>query len=183
MPAKKIVSDVYTIRAPEVIIDGNLIVGGSQTSQTVQNTSIQDKTIVLNDGEIGPGITGADKFSGIEIDRGSSSSVGIRFNENPAGDNSVPPSWQATEDGTTWRYLLQGTSGSTGLNAVVDDTAPELGGNLNITGYTIYNTSANVVFYASSVGGGGTGIYVDNSQGTEQELVSKRKAIVYSLIF
>ena len=183
MPAKKIVSDIYTIRAPEVIIDGNLIVGGSQTALTVQNTSIQDKTIVLNQGETGPGITGADKFAGIQIDRGASNDVGLRFNENPAGDGSVPPSWQATEDGVTWKYLLQGSPGSTGLSAVSDDTAPALGGNLNITGYTIYDTSANVVVYAGTVAGGGSGVFVDNEQGTEQELVTKRKAIVYSLIF
>jgi hypothetical protein len=41
-----------------------------------------------------------------------------------------------------------------------------------------------VKFYSKNeVGGGGTGLYFVNTQGTNDELISKRRAIVYSLIF
>jgi len=183
MPAKKIVSDVYTIRAPQVIIDGNLIVGGTATETSIQNTSIQDKTIVLNDGEIGPGITGAEPYAGIEIDRGSANAVGLRFNEDPAGDGSVAPAWQATENGTTWKYILQGTSGSSGLSAVVEDTEPLLGGNLDVNGFSIGNVASTVSLTIGSPGAAKSGLYVTNNLVDNEELVTKRTAFLYALIF
>jgi len=176
MPAKKIVSDVYTIRAPQVIIDGNLIVGGTATETSIQNTAIQDKTIVLNDGEVGAGITGVDQHSGIEIDRGSEPNVGLRFNE-------AIGAWEATEDGVTWRYLLQGSSGSTGLSAVIDDPQPTLGGNLDINGFSIGNVASAVSLTISEPGTAKSGLYVTNSAVTNEELVTKRTAFLYALIF
>jgi len=176
MPAKKIVSDVYTIRAPQVIIDGNLIVGGTATETSIQNTTIQDKTIVLNDGELGAGITGVDQYSGIEIDRGSEPNVGLRFNE-------VIGAWEATEDGVTWRYLLQGASGSTGLSAVIDDTQPTLGGNLDFNGFSIGNVAAAVSLTIGEPGTAKSGLYVTNNAVANEELVTKRTAFLYSLIF
>jgi len=176
MPAKKIVSDVYTIRAPQVIIDGNLIVGGTATETSIQNTTIQDKTIVLNDGEVGAGITGVDQYSGIEIDRGSEPNVGLRFNE-------VNDAWEATEDGVTWRYLLQGSSGSTGLSAVIDDPQPTLGGNLDINGFSIGNVASAVSLTISEPGTAKSGLYVTNSAVINEELVTKRTAFLYALIF
>lgn len=176
MPAKKIVSDVYVIRAPQVIIDGNLIIGGTTTETSIQNTSIQDKTIVLNDGEVGAGITGVDQFAGIEIDRGSEPNVGVRFNE-------VEGAWEATEDGVLWRYLLQGTSGSTGLSAVIEDTQPMLGGNLDLNGFSIGNTAVTVSLTIGAPGTAKSGLYVTNNAVTNEELVTKRTAFLYALIF
>jgi hypothetical protein len=184
MPTKKIVSDVYTIRAPQVIIDGNLIVGGDATQTSIQNTNIQDKTIVLNDGETGAGITGVDQYSGIEIDRGTQPNVGVRFNEDPEGDGSESPAWQATNDGTNWKYLVLSTEPEgAGLQAVVEDTAPELGGNLNLAGFSLTDSTSNVEIYTGLVGGGGSGVFVNNDEVDNRELITKRKAVVYALIF
>lgn len=184
MPAKKIVSDVYTIRAPQVIIDGNLIVGGTATETSIQNTSIQDKTIVLNDGESGSGITGADQYSGIEIDRGTAPSVGVRFNEDPEGDGSESPAWQATNDGTNWQYLvLSSQPDGAGIQAVVDDTQPSLGGNLDLNGFSIGNVASVVSMTIGEPGTAKSGLYVTNNFVTEEELVTKRTAFLYSLIF
>ena len=45
-------------------------------------------------------------------------------------------------------------------------------------------TSGYVKLYSKDdVGGGGTGLYFVNTEGTNDELISKRRAIVYSLIF
>lgn len=184
MPAKKIVSDVYTIRAPQVIIDGNLIVGGTATETSIQNTSIQDKTIVLNDGETGAGITGVDQYSGIEIDRGTQPNVGVRFNEDPEGDGSQSPAWQATNDGTNWQYLVLSTQpDGAGLQAVVEDTQPMLGGNLDLNGFSIGNAAVTGSMIIGEPGTAKSGLYVTNTAVTNEELVTKRTAFIYSLIF
>lgn len=65
-----------------VIIPGNLTVQGETTSVETNNTVISDRVITLNKGEVGPGVTGADPVSGIEIDRGpSEDKVSLLWNE------------------------------------------------------------------------------------------------------
>lgn len=54
----------------DVIVTGNLTVKGTSTTVQSTNLEIEDNLILLNKGEIGPGIT--EVFSGIQIDRGSS---------------------------------------------------------------------------------------------------------------
>jgi hypothetical protein len=182
MPAKKIVSDIYTIRAPEVVIDGNLIVGGSQTALTVQNTSIQDRTITLNQGENGPGITGGNGTSGIEVDRGNGADIAyLKFRESD-------DAWILDNGDGVVKYILTsaGSSAGTGLTAVVEDTSPTLGGNLEVNGNTITDTVSNVEIIFDTVSGGGSGVFVTNDnfdQANKQELVIKRKAFIYALIF
>ena len=55
----------------DVVIAGNLTVTGTTTNVETTNTTITDNIIVLNNGEIGAGVTAT--TSGIEIDRGSES--------------------------------------------------------------------------------------------------------------
>jgi hypothetical protein len=52
-----------------VEVVGNLVVTGDTTSITSTNLEIVDRILTLNKGEAGPGVT--QRFSGIEIDRGS----------------------------------------------------------------------------------------------------------------
>jgi hypothetical protein len=40
-----------------------------------------------------------------------------------------------------------------------------------------------VTFYANAAGDGGTGIYFKNDTGISDELVSRNKALLYSIIF
>ena len=88
---------------------------------------------------------------------------------------------------------------------VRDDTSPKLGGNLDVLGQSIFSSNTGVVkldsnlsvkettvdpnkisgyntIYAKTAAGGGTGLYVTSDYVTNQELVSKTKAIVYALI-
>lgn len=162
-----------TVQTHTLNIAGNLLVSGDLTSVTSANLAIADNTIILNQGETGAGVTLG--YSGIEIDRGSLTNVGLRWDESESA-------WQATEDGSTWKFLLQSNVGGGGLTALVDDTSPTLGGNLNITNYTIYDTSAETVLYANTVGSGTTGLYVDNNTNQNRELITKTRALVYSLI-
>jgi hypothetical protein len=53
----------------QVLITGNLIIGGDTTVVEAQNLNIQDNIITLNSGEAGPGVSLG--FSGLEIDRGA----------------------------------------------------------------------------------------------------------------
>lgn len=198
MPAYKKISDSYTITAPLVTINGNLVVSGTTASINTTNTDIQDNTIVLNKGEAGPGVTTG--YSGINIDRGTGQFVpGIRWDE-------AASSFKLTNDGVTWKYIATSVGGGSGISAVSEDTAPTLGGNLNVGNYQIYSGSSNVVVfkdnvaiattsvapaaiannvivYSSTVAGGGTGLFVVNTDTTGSELVTKSKAIVYGLIF
>lgn len=191
MATGKIVSTDYNIQTTSafsnvnitthtVKINGNLQVFGNVDSISSNDLTVSDNTIILNNGELGAGITLG--TSGLQIDRGSESDVGLRFNEDPAGDGSHPPAWELTEDGINWNYVLQSNVGGSGLTAVVDDSAPVLGGNLNITGHTIYSTVPNVAIYTNTVATGETGVYVDTAQKTQQELVTKNRSLVYSLI-
>lgn len=45
------------------------------------------------------------------------------------------------------------------------------------------NVANNTVFYANTSGSGGTGLYFVDADNTQDELVSKAKAIVYAIIF
>lgn len=168
-----------TISTRTLYIDGNLQVGGNATSITVTDTDVTDNTITLNKGETGPGVTGMSGNAGIRVDRGPG-----QFYPELHWDESTL-AWMATEDGTIYKYILTGTSPG-GLVYVKDDPAPELGGNLNITGRSLFSTTANVVFYANTVNGmgGDVGVYVNDLDGTnEQELISKRRALTFSILF
>ena len=204
---KRIIGD-YTIDATgNVNIAGNLYVSGTTTTVNSADTDIADRLITLNKGEVGAGVTGV--YSGIEVDRGSSTNVSLRWNESSGF-------WEITNDGTSYS-AIQTTSGSSGfLVSVVDDTTPQLGGDLDVNGQTI--TSAgngdviitadgtgqlklnkvlsvqdqvsapsatagyNKLYSSATQGGGGSGLYYVNTT-TSEELVSRTKALAYSLIF
>jgi len=192
--------------AGDTTVGGNLTITGTTTTISATNTEIKDRVIVLNDGESGAGVTG--RYSGLEIDRGSSDNALIVFDEN---DDTFKVS---TDNGSTFDALLTGVGA--GLTAVVQDTTPQLGGDLDINSFNIVSAQSNediqlvpngtgrvtiasalklndlasapasatgaTLLYADTAAGGGTGVYfVDGS--TSDELVSKSKAIVYGLIF
>ena len=189
----------YTIQTPKtanitlntdwVRINGNLEVLGNTVSITTTDTNILDNTIILNYGETGAGITKGN--AGIAVDRGTQPNVELRYND---GINA----WEATNDGTNYLPL-------TGLSAVVDDTTPELGGNLYTNGFalisdtdfkigfvgnlqivnTVTEPTAEVnsaVLYAQPPQAGQAGLYVVNEASTNEELVTKRRALGFSMI-
>lgn len=180
-----------------VIISGNLTILGNTTAVETTNTTLRDNIIVLNDGEVGAGVTAGN--AGVLVNRGTLSNVSILWNE-------PVKRWQLTNDGTSFSNISITTgSGGTSLSAVADDTAPTLGGNLNTLHYQIWSSSNNVniksniqltnqsvvpttvgtgntIVYASTPSGGACGIYVVNSVVSNEELVTKRRAFGFSLI-
>jgi len=114
-------------------ITGNLTVIGATTTVTTTDTNITDRVLLLNNGESGAGITG--RYSGLEFDRGSSNNALLVFDEN---DDTFKIS---TDGGSTYTSILTGVGA--GLTEVVQDTSPQLGGDLDVSGFNITSASSN----------------------------------------
>lgn len=186
MAAVKRLNTTYTIDTTDVFLTGNLHVAGVYDTTTVTNTNIQDKDIALNVGETLYGVGGnaAPGSSGIIIDRGLQANVALRWNE-------IYDNWEITTDGSAFANIA--TSATVGITAVVQDTTPRLGGNLITNGFNVQLQSlltanpptavgSNVVLYADTVGSAGSGLFVVNDSTASDELVTKSKAIVFSII-
>jgi hypothetical protein len=167
-------TDKINITSSAVTINGNLFVTGNSQTIVSTDSAITDHLIVLNNG-LGtspPNPLGAN----IIVDRGSSANVSLAWNETVR-------QWQITNDGSTYSNIATVAGSGSSLTAIVQDTNPTLGGNLNITGYTIYDTNYTITHYAGTPGGGKSGLYVDNTNGTRLELATKSASIAYSIIF
>jgi hypothetical protein len=186
MAAVKKLNTTYTLDTTDVYLTGNLHVLGLYDTTNVTNTNVEDKDIALNVGEQGWGVGGnaAPGQSSIIIDRGLQANVALRWNE-------IYDNWEITTDGTTYANIA--TSASSGITAVVQDTSPRLGGNLVTNGFNVQFQSlltanpptavgSNVILYADTVGSAGSGLFVVNSGTASDELVTKSKAIVFSII-
>lgn len=125
--------DLVGVGHPEdkaiVTIDGDLVVLGETTTVESTTLTVADNEIVLNDGETGNGITAGD--AGIAIDRGTAPTVRLRYNDSV-------DYWEATDDGSVW-YPLNPSLGST--FELVNDLTPQLGGDLDVNGFTITSAS------------------------------------------
>ena len=190
MAAVKKLNTTYTLDTTDVYISGNLHVTGftnvtiyDTNTISVTNTNVADRTIALNVGETAWGVGGnaAPGQSGIIVDRGLQANVALRWNE-------IYDNWELTTDGTTYGNISTSTAG---LTAVVDDTSPQLGGNLETNGFhiqinnTLITPSAvpnAVLIGAAAPGSAGSGLFVVNSSTAIDELVTKSKAIVFSII-
>jgi len=143
-------SDVVTISSSAVTVTGNLTVSGTQTTVNSQDTDIQDRVIVLNKGEAGAGVTGG--TSGLEVDRGSSTNSRIVYDESN-------DKWSIDNGSGSLTPIASSASGL-GLENVVEDTTPQLGGSLDVNGESIVSASNGNVVIAPD----GTGIlHVDGS--------------------
>ena len=87
-------------------VTGDLTVSGNTTTLNTANLNVEDSFILLNSGETSTPTLN----SGIEIERGTSTNVFIRWNESS-------DKWQFTNDGTN--YTDFGAGGAT-----ISETAP-----------------------------------------------------------
>jgi hypothetical protein len=190
MAAVKRLNTTYTLDTTDVYLTGNLHVLGVYDTTNVTNTNVEDKDIALNVGEQGWGVGGnaAPGQSGIIVDRGLQANVAIRWNE-------IYDTWEltTTDSGNSASFSNIATSSTSGITAVVQDTGPRLGGNLITNGFNVQLQSlltanpptavaSNVILYADTVGSAGSGLFVVNSGTASDELVTKSKAIVFSII-
>jgi len=119
-------------------VTGNFVVSGTTTTISTTNTEITDRVIKLNDGESGSGVTG--RYSGLEFDRGSANNALLVFDEN---DDKFKIS---TDGGSSYSNLL--VTSTSGLTEVVDDTTPQLGGNIDTNEKSIVTVSNRNVIVA-----------------------------------
>ena len=200
---------ITMLEAGGVTIDGDLTVTGNTTSVETTDTNIVDNTILLNSGETGAGV--GEGTAGIEIDRGTdiNGNAGIRYNESTnvwEHNDGDGLGWQlfGTGGGSTTpggadselQYNNGGAFGgapityndTTGDITLVASGAgsvkvdQELSLQVQLTDET--STTGYAKLYAKAAGEGGTGLYLASDTVTPgEELISKSKAIVFSIIF
>ncbi len=85
------VGTTSNVQFNDVTVDGNLTVNGTTTTLNTETLSIEDNIVVLNSNVTASPTTNA----GIEIERGTSANVLIRWNE-------TNDQWEFTNDGTTY---------------------------------------------------------------------------------
>jgi hypothetical protein len=169
---------------------GDVVVTGTQTSVGSVNTLLADNIITLC-----ANITSGEPIlnAGIEVLRGDEPAVGFLWVESIK-------KWQVSEDGLYYGNLLV---------RLQDDASPRLGGDLFTDGFHIRSVSnQNIVLHAGPNSGieiketvgnatpelnstilsartpdlGKTGLYVTNFVSDNEELITKRKSLVYSLV-
>tara|TARA_B100002019_G_C21167769_1_gene546774 strand:- start:296 stop:934 length:639 start_codon:yes stop_codon:yes gene_type:complete len=140
MSQTKRVSGVYTIAASggttvdsELTITGNLTVTGTTNSVETTNSRISDNIVTYNQGETGSGVTAGGGKAGIEIERGSLANALLVFDES---DDTFKVS---TNGGSSFSSLATGA-----MSNVVEDTTPQLGGDLDINGKNIVSATSNM---------------------------------------
>jgi len=127
-----------------VTITGNLNVTGTQTTVNSTDTNIKDRLIVLNDGESGAGVTG--NISGLEVDRGSETNARLVYVEST-------DKWSIDNGTGTVIAIATSASGNGGIENVVEDLTPQLGGDLDVNGQSIVSASnGNIVIAADGSG-------------------------------
>jgi hypothetical protein len=118
-------------------VSGNFIVQGTTTNIETVNTVISDNVIVLNNGEVGAGVTSG--ISGFEVDRGTISNVNFLWDDNidkwTLGNQTLVA---ATFEGNLTGNLLGNVTGNVTGNTNGTHTGSVVG---NVTG----NISGNVV--------------------------------------
>jgi hypothetical protein len=190
MKTVKRVSSDWDIHADTVTVNGNLVVLGTSTQIGSVNTFVVDSIITLASGQ--GGLVNA----GIEIDRGTDPAVGLRYNVSTNY-------WQYTNDGVVWKTFS--------ITKLEEDMAPRLGANLKVQDslsnsfWITHDPDKDITIgpvikvpqvtsdpdpiagfstiYAKAAKAGDTGFYVSNEKVEKAELITKRKAFVYSLIF
>lgn len=153
MSANKRISGDYNIESiggnigitsDTVTITGNLTVTGTQTTVNSTDTAINDRVIILNDGESGAGVTGV--LSGIEVDRGSETNARLIYDESD-------DKWKIDSGSGSLVAIATSVSGNVGLYNVVEDTTPQLGGDLDVNGQSIISASnGNIVIAPNGTG-------------------------------
>lgn len=134
-----------TLQAGNVKVAGNLTVTGDLAYVTSTNLDIADRIITLNKGESGVGVTAT--YSGIEIDRGSSSKAALVFNEtDPTGitgsvgtwmiAGGTDPSYGFTDSNLKLRRILTNASTDSGDLTLIGTGT----GVVKVAGTTDYET-------------------------------------------
>jgi len=159
-----------------VTVDGNLTVSGTQTIINTETLSVDDNIIVLNDNATGSPTENA----GIEIERGSSTNVALRWNE-------TTDKWQITNDGSTYGDIstaAAATSATTTDEGIVElaTTAEALAGTDTTRAITAAGLAARS--FTGTIGdGSATAIVVTHSLGTRDVIIQLYDVSTYDTVY
>ena len=197
MPSFKTVSDDYTLTCNDGIgtftVNANLLVTGNTTFTVPSVTTSAFLTVASNNsGAITDmGILAqktANTFAGLRFDTGSQSWQ-VSANVGPTGVGTyadIVTGNVASVAGanTEIQFNQAGAFGATGSLAFDYANNQLILQGTQLLGFanTPSNVSNSVALYSNTVSTGGTGLYFTSSAASG-ELVSKAKAIVYSIIF
>ena len=193
-------------------VKGDLVVTGETSSVSETNLNISNNTILLNEGESGAGITAGEAAivvdRGSVNDVTSGYGAGLRFNETTdkwqvSVDGST---WSdlgvVAGGGTALENVVEDITPQLGGDLDVNGQsivsagggdiiiAPDTGGDVYIdadlklklrTGDPTAEAGYNILYHKTE-GSGGSGVYFRTTS-TNDELVSKSKAIVFGIIF
>ena len=144
-----------TAVADNLSVSGNLTVSGTTTSINTETLTVDDNIVVLNNN-----VTEAPtENAGIEIERGSSTNVVLRWNE-------TDDAWELTNDGSTYSAIATASSVSTATALTVDNLTDVVITAAADKDFLMYN-GTNWVDQAITLGTATTGNYMsDVSAGT-----------------
>lgn len=151
-----------------LIVSGNLTVQGNTVTLNTETLSVEDNIITLNSG-----VTGSPTLdSGIEVERGTSDNVSIRWNE-------TTDKWEFTNDGTTYSELGSGS----GASLTVSDTAPSTPneGDLwfdSTTAKTYVYFDSSWVEIGGAGGGGGYSPFIPADPGENTATVNNTSVVI-----
>lgn len=177
-----------TVNYAEVIINGNITQSGNVTTVDDFIVVAANNTGTITDmGMLAQ--TGPNTFAGLRFDVATnswqvSSSVYGNGSANATSYSTLSTGGAIGGANTQIQFNNNGTfSANANLkfdyaNSLLTLTGSQAFGNIA----TPSNVSNTIVVYGNAVSGGGTGLYV-TSANAAGELVSKSKAIVYSIIF
>lgn len=189
--------DDVIITTNTVKVIGNLDVAGNLTYINVTELNIRDPFILLNASNTGSYAAN----SGVLVHITSTDFAGIRYNDN-SGQWEVSSNTTASGETGTWTQIATGNTSVGGANTEVQfNDGGAFGGDPSFTfdkitsrvaidgtlalvdqGTVPSPVAATSLLYSNVPSGGGSGVYFVYGS-TADELVSKTKAIVYSIIF
>lgn len=192
-------SDNVTVDTHTFEVRGNLDVAGNLTYINVSELNIKDPFVLLNSSDTSTYSSNA----GILAHKTDSTYAGLRYNNN-SGSWEISVSTGTNGNTGSWDQIATAELAASAPGSDTEVIFNQLGnlsaspnfkfdyGNskLSIQGYqTLGNiisepsaTADSVTIYHNGVGSGGTGIYA-KTETTNDELVSRSKAIVFGIIF
>jgi hypothetical protein len=192
-------ADNVTVQTHTLEVRGNLDVTGNLTYINVEELNIRDPFIVLNSSNTGS----YESNSGILTHKTATDFAGLRYNNNTS-QWEISSSTSASGETGTWNTLATGNvvMGAAGSNtqiqfntggsfdAVSNFSFEKTQQKLTLQGHQIFGNIGNapaavansLALYHRQESSGGTGLWYRTTISGD-ELVSRRKAIVFSIIF
>lgn len=187
-----------------VTINGNLNVLGSTQQIVSQETTIADNTIILNQGETGAGVSAL--YAGIRIDRGTATDTELRYNDTndrwegtddgvtwyPLNPAFMPSTFEVVDDPSPQLGGFLDVNGFEITSASDGDVVITADGNGQVKidkALSLEEQASDPTavagyakLYAKTPDKGQTGLYVAGDDIPSDELISRRRALVYSII-